>query len=287
MNQPTSLGSGTVAALESAWADIRSRHEDVASDVVFITGSGRAGRKGGLRMGSITVDPTWAERSCANTDPTKYREVFIAGETLAMHPAKLLETLIHEAAHSVAFTRGVKDTSRQYRYHNRRFRAICEEMGLEWTHLSYQTVRDEDGIPRMIPNPEYDPAEMVDFKKNPRYLTCEAPADTVIGFSDMHITEATARAYKDTVTNLDTRVSVQLGGGGDGTARPPQKRRTVVLAPIPHGPGMTSFSDTDFSDTLADNDLTADDVQRIGVKVYEGLVARNLLAPHVARIAEV
>ena len=284
MNQPTSLGSGTVAALESAWADIRSRHEDVSDHVVFRIGTGSAGRRGRLVLGSITVNPTWAARS---VDPTKYREVFIAGETLAMHPATLLETLIHEAAHSVAFTRGVKDTSRQYRYHNRRFRAICEEMGLEWTHLSYQTVRDEDGIPRMIPNPEYDPAEMVDFKKNPRYLTCEAQADTVIGFSDMHITGATAQAFEDTVANLDTRVSVQLGGGGDGTARPPQKRRTVVLAHIPNGPGMTSFSDTDFSDTLADNDLTADDVQRIGVKVYEGLVARNLLAPHVARIEEV
>ena len=280
MNQPTSLGSRTVAALESAWADIRSAHPDVASDVVFITGSGRAGRKGGLRMGSITVDPNWAARS---GDPTKYREVFIAGETLAMPPAKLLETLIHEAAHSVAFTRGVKDTSRQYRYHNRRFRAICEEMGLEWTHLSYQTVRDEDGIPRMIPNPGYDPAEMVDFKKNPRYLTCEAPADTVIGFSDMHITEATAQAFEDTVANLDTRVSVQLGGGG-GTARPPQKRRTVVLAHTPNGPGLTEMTATEFSDTLGGDD---DDVQRIGVKVYEGLVARNLLAPHVARIEEV
>jgi len=286
MNQPANFGSGTVAALESAWADIRAMHPDVAADVVFITGSGRAGRKGGLRMGSITVNPNWAEsrptHSRAKSDPTKYREVFIAGETLAMHPVKLLETLIHEAAHSVAFTRGVKDTSRQYRYHNRRFRAICEEMGLAWTYLTYQTVRDEDGIPRTIPNLEFDPAEPTDIKKNPGYLTCEAPADTVIGFSDMHITDATARAYEDTVANLDNKVSVQLGSGG-GTARPPQKRRTVVLAHIPDGPGMTEMTATEFSDTLAGNA----DVQRIGVRVYEGLVARNLLAPHVARIDEI
>jgi len=37
----------------------------------------------------------------------------------------------HEAVHAVAFERGIKDTSRQGRYHNARFRAIAEELGLE------------------------------------------------------------------------------------------------------------------------------------------------------------
>ena len=37
----------------------------------------------------------------------------------------------HEAAHSVAWQRGVKDTSRQGRYHNHRFRTVAEEVGLQ------------------------------------------------------------------------------------------------------------------------------------------------------------
>jgi hypothetical protein len=37
----------------------------------------------------------------------------------------------HEAAHTIASRRGIKDTSRQGRYHNGRFRMIAEEVGLE------------------------------------------------------------------------------------------------------------------------------------------------------------
>ena len=37
----------------------------------------------------------------------------------------------HEAVHAVAFERGIKDTSRQGRYHNARFRAIAKELGLQ------------------------------------------------------------------------------------------------------------------------------------------------------------
>lgn len=39
--------------------------------------------------------------------------------------------MLHEAVHAVAFERGIKDTSRQGRYHNARFRAIAEELGPE------------------------------------------------------------------------------------------------------------------------------------------------------------
>ena len=42
-----------------------------------------------------------------------------------------LATLLHEAVHAVAFERGIKDTSRQGRYHNARFQAVAEEIGLE------------------------------------------------------------------------------------------------------------------------------------------------------------
>jgi hypothetical protein len=40
----------------------------------------------------------------------------------------------HEAAHGVAHARKIKDTSRQGRYHNRRFKALAEELGLSVEH---------------------------------------------------------------------------------------------------------------------------------------------------------
>lgn len=41
------------------------------------------------------------------------------------------ERLLHEAVHGIAAARGIRDTSRAGRYHNRRFLAIAEEMGLD------------------------------------------------------------------------------------------------------------------------------------------------------------
>lgn len=38
---------------------------------------------------------------------------------------------VHEAAHAIAERRGIRDTSRQGRYHNARFKALAEEVGLE------------------------------------------------------------------------------------------------------------------------------------------------------------
>jgi hypothetical protein len=40
-------------------------------------------------------------------------------------------TLSHEAAHGPAQTRGVADTSRQGRYHSRRYRQLAVELGLD------------------------------------------------------------------------------------------------------------------------------------------------------------
>ena len=58
-------------------------------------------------------------------------EVLLTPEGLAGSPVEILALVLHEAAHSVANARGVRDTSRQGRYHNARFRAIAEELGLE------------------------------------------------------------------------------------------------------------------------------------------------------------
>lgn len=43
----------------------------------------------------------------------------------------MLATLLHEAAHGLADTRGVKDTSRQGRYHNRHYARLASEVGLD------------------------------------------------------------------------------------------------------------------------------------------------------------
>ena len=48
-------------------------------------------------------------------------ELFMATELVARGAMDMLAVLLHEAAHTIASRRGIKDTSRQGRYHNGRF----------------------------------------------------------------------------------------------------------------------------------------------------------------------
>lgn len=114
-------GSELIRALEGVWACIQERHPEVP-EVLFITGSGD---KGGER-GHFGPN-RWCE---AASPSSKVHELFVAGERIGDGPEGVLETLLHEAAHALAQVRGVKDTSRQGRYHNARFQALGEELGL-------------------------------------------------------------------------------------------------------------------------------------------------------------
>ena len=58
-------------------------------------------------------------------------EVFVAGEGLGRGPVDILGTLLHEAVHALGHVRGIQDTSRQSRYHNRKFRDLAREVGLD------------------------------------------------------------------------------------------------------------------------------------------------------------
>lgn len=116
-------GSRIVAAFEAAWCSIQVKHPDVP-EVVMITGPMRRG-KGDDYLGYHAAD-RWQIAAEAKAQA----ELFIAGELLAKDGREILHTLLHEAAHALAHARGIKDCSRQGRYHNRRFAALATELGL-------------------------------------------------------------------------------------------------------------------------------------------------------------
>jgi len=128
-----------VAALEGAWAAIRARHPEVPA-VVLVLGAGSIGAAGGLKLGHFAA-MRWADPDQQPADdeeggagvPVRLPEVFVGGEGLARGPAEVLGTLLHEAAHALAHIREIKDTSRQGRWHNARFKALAEELGIEVT----------------------------------------------------------------------------------------------------------------------------------------------------------
>jgi hypothetical protein len=118
---PDGTASLLLAALEHVWTTIRTRHPDVP-EAVLVVASGSEGKR--LNLGHFAAH-RW------QVNGADRHEVLVGGEGLQRGPLEVLGTLLHEAAHGLAQTRGVQDTSRGGRYHNRRYATLARELGLE------------------------------------------------------------------------------------------------------------------------------------------------------------
>ena len=115
------VASQLVAALEHTWHTIQSRHPQVPA-AVLVVASGAEGKR--LNLGHFAPH-RWQVQGADR------HEVLVGGEGLQRGPVEVLGTLLHEAAHGLAQARGIQDTSRQGRYHNRRYATLASELGLE------------------------------------------------------------------------------------------------------------------------------------------------------------
>ena len=75
--------------------------------------------------GHITVSKVWTN----DRGQTTY-ELNIGADYLDRPIEQIVATLIHECCHLYAMQNGIKDTSNNGVYHNRRFKALAEERGL-------------------------------------------------------------------------------------------------------------------------------------------------------------
>jgi hypothetical protein len=116
-----------VSAVEATWATIQENHPDTP-DVIVTLGAGSGGKGGGLRLGHFAPS-RWVREGEADM-----HELFVGGEGLSRGAVGVLGTLLHEAVHGVAATRAIQDTSRQGRYHNKRFQKLAGELGIEVEH---------------------------------------------------------------------------------------------------------------------------------------------------------
>jgi DnaJ domain len=116
--------SRILKVLEDIWLEIRRWHPDIPPAVIIIA-SGTDGK-----------NPRWGHHAPGrwNVAGQQYAEVMISGEGLRRTPHEVLGTLLHEAAHALAHERGIKDTSRQGRYHNKHFKTHAEQLGLTVEH---------------------------------------------------------------------------------------------------------------------------------------------------------
>ena len=115
--------SGIVRVLEDIWRAIRARHGELPAVVIIIA------------SGTERKQPVWGHHAPGRWQAGNEQraEIMISGEGLRRQPRDVLGTLLHEAAHALAAARGIKDTSRQHRYHNTKYKMLAEELGITVT----------------------------------------------------------------------------------------------------------------------------------------------------------
>lgn len=111
--------SAVVIALEEAYAALRLRWPELPAVVITVFYDRHRSVRG------YFWDGQWRSQA----DPF-LPELHIDSTILSDPPEAILKTLLHEAAHALARARGIKDTSREGRYHNYRFAELAQEMGL-------------------------------------------------------------------------------------------------------------------------------------------------------------
>jgi len=114
-------------ALELALATIRKHHPDVRPAILTIYRH-ESTRLGHYERSCWTSNGQQIANSPAGNEPLD--EIHIDSIVLDDGPVEVLHTILHEAAHSVAVTRKIQDTSRDGRYHNARFAVLAHELGL-------------------------------------------------------------------------------------------------------------------------------------------------------------
>jgi hypothetical protein len=110
-------------ALNNAFISIRIKHPEIPN-VVIVVGTSSATNHGHYFAN------TWDGKSKA------VHELMISGQSLQRGAVDVFGTLLHEAVHVYCDSVGIKDTSRDGRWHNARFRKVGEEFGLVLTNNS-------------------------------------------------------------------------------------------------------------------------------------------------------
>ncbi len=114
---------GILTAMDVAMTRIRELNPNVPTALAVIIASGSGKKHGHFEPSS------WADTTGEHAGSGRH-EILMSSESLARGAEPTLITLIHEAAHANAHAQGIKDTSRQGRFHNRKFRDTAESMGL-------------------------------------------------------------------------------------------------------------------------------------------------------------
>jgi len=147
--EPVCFASPVVFAVEEAWAAIREHHPEVPP-VYIVIASGHEGQRKAKRGHWAAGRWQWKAGEGAEGAEVgeAVGEVLLSGERIGEGAEAAFTTLLHEAAHGLAFAREVKDTSRGGSYHNKQYKKLAEELLLtvERGKHGYHVTESNDGV---------------------------------------------------------------------------------------------------------------------------------------------
>ncbi|MGW2633806.1 hypothetical protein ACWC2K_31365 [Streptomyces chattanoogensis] len=109
-------GARVVAAIETAWNVLQEHHPDLPAVRVVVD---PAGARHNL---------VWPSSPASDERP----ELPIRHDTLQAGPQAVMDQLLHLATHALCAVRGVSESTNRGMRHNKRFREMATELGMEW-----------------------------------------------------------------------------------------------------------------------------------------------------------
>ncbi|MEE1931214.1 hypothetical protein V1J52_24055 [Streptomyces sp. TRM 70351] len=115
-------GAVIISAIETTWREIRRRFGDVPD--ISVTIPPTAGAQDPTKCAALRTGRRFVR------DGHLAMELQVFSGTLALGGRPMMEGLLHHAAHGLALTRGISDTSSAGRWHNKRYGRLAREVGL-------------------------------------------------------------------------------------------------------------------------------------------------------------
>lgn len=192
-------GSETVACLERVYQRAREICPDLPAHVSFTI------KQSDQRAWGHFMDSGFKNTYQVNGE--RVHEIMISGECLAAGPKKILQTVLHEAAHALCSERNIKEVTRQNRYHNKKFVTAAEELTLTYDDpQNYVTTVDRDG------------QEVKKLK----------PHDT-IGFSNVCLTDKTMELFKAEYDMLVSDLPLNKGVARNWASTPKVVKKVYTI----------------------------------------------------------
>ncbi|MEU5136956.1 hypothetical protein [Streptomyces californicus] len=190
-------GAVIISAIETAWREIQRRFDDVPD--ISVTTPPTIGAQNPTKCAALRTGRRFVR------DGHLVMELQVSSGTLGLGGRPVMEGLLHHAAHGMALTRGIKDTSSAGRWHNKRYGRLAREVG----------------------------------------LTPPTRAANVVGLAYCPLTDTEAAGWSGVIAALDAAAAVQLEATVESTTPPrngkPPYRIPVICkcTPVPRRQHVT------------------------------------------------